>query len=166
MAQRSSGKTRDLSRLVLVISLPGALLLGSIGFCLGMLAIFMGGLPPYHPEVICTFFWGVFGGGCLGATPGLVAGWYWGLKWVRPFLGAAVGALLSVLRIVLIDVGLLEAMFEVGLLERPDLGRRGNDLGAPIDVTLVMLGLIIGIGTLFLVSRHKTELFKERPPIG
>ena len=144
MTQRASDERQGLSQLVLLISFPGAVVLGSAGFGLGMVGIYVNAPPPTQLTVICTFIWGVFGGGCLGATPGLVAGWYWNLKWVRPFLCAAAVFLLTV---PIVNSVQGDAAFTMRLC-----------------TALVLLGF--GIGALFVGSRDKTESFKERPPIG
>ena len=80
--------------LTIVLCLPGALLVGYAG---SMVAKWGALLEPHPSEFAawCWFFWGGFGGASLGATPGLLLGYYYNMKCACPFLGAALGALVS-----------------------------------------------------------------------
>ena len=94
----------DTSRVILVVifALPGALLAGFLGLTLGLMDLAFGG----HGvgghgdkttafDVICGFSWLVFGGACVGASPGLILGLVLRVRWVLPFVGSAAGCLLG-----------------------------------------------------------------------
>ena len=118
--------------LTIVLCLPGALV---VGFYCSELAMW-GCLPDDKPsqfDICCWFFWGGFGGASLGATPGLLLGYYYRMKWVRPFLGASVGALVGVF-----------------------LGFARIENG-PLYAALVLLGCIFGSWPFLTGSRTRTS---------
>ena len=115
----------------IVLCLPGAFVVGWCG--IAGAAVFGGGFDQHTSEFTqhCIYFWGVFGGACLGATPGLLVGCYQGgLRWTCPFLGAAAGALISVFS----D----ERYLYIDYVDERDL------INVPIGPALVLLGFIIG----------------------
>jgi hypothetical protein len=81
--------------LVTVLCLPGAMVVGFFGCFLAAWGC-VGNPPPSDFVAFCLFFWGGLGGASLGATPGLILGSYYRMKWVYPFLGASLGTLISV----------------------------------------------------------------------
>jgi hypothetical protein len=86
----------------IALCLPGALVVGFCGFMLATLkSAFDESNNGRHCmlsdfAVDCMFFWHIFGGASLGATPGLILGCCYRMKWPYPFLGAALGTLVSV----------------------------------------------------------------------
>ena len=104
------------------LCLPGAFIVALYG---SLAAGFAGCGNPNRFAHMCLAFWGVFGGASFGATPGLLWGYFRGLKWVSPFLGAGVG-------------------FRLGLL--PELLGGGGDVNStgPTYAALVFFGFILG----------------------
>lgn len=113
----------------IILCLPGALVVGFLGL-MGAGWEGVGANPPSQFGMCCWFFWGGFGGASLGATPGLLLGCYQGMKWVCPFLGAAVGALLGVF-----------------------LSFAGIINNGPLFAALVVLGFIFGSWPFMIGSR-------------
>jgi hypothetical protein len=116
--------------LAIVLCIPGALYFGWFGFLIGCFSA-IGARPPSLFTVLCMIFWGALGGASLGATPGLLLGWYQGgIRWAGPFLGAAAGAVLGWLFAFLLDVGVNMDLAE--------------SFSGPFLAGSVLLGFILG----------------------
>jgi hypothetical protein len=76
--------------IALGLAIPGAVV--GAWFCT-LAAAFAGDASPTSGAQRAWLAWGLVGGGCLGATPGLLVGAACRMKGVIPFLGGAVGAL-------------------------------------------------------------------------
>ncbi len=80
--------------LAIVLCLPGALVFGFYG----MLAAgfgFAGSGSDFSKW--WTLIGGVFFAASFGATPGLILGWYQGLRWVYPILWTAAGTFIGLI---------------------------------------------------------------------
>src|SRR5262245_3247378 len=80
--------------IIVALALPGAVLVGSLGV---MAAAFSGDASPPAAAMVCWMFWGIFGGACVGAMPGLLAGLLMNARWVIPLVGAGLGAVFDML---------------------------------------------------------------------
>ena len=125
------------SAIIVALALPGAILAGLFG---SLIAAFSGDADPTVFASMCWLVWGVFGGACLGALPGLIVGLYLRVRWVVPFLGAAIGALYGLAEAS--GVHLAQAVWK---LVGGSAHVRHIDMGGYASGGAVVLGFLIGI---------------------
>jgi hypothetical protein len=125
------------SAIVILLALPGALAAMWVGV---MAAAFSGAGPTSGASVACWLLWGVFGGACFGALPGLLVGILMRVRWVFPFLGGALGTL----------PGLTEA-FGVHVLG-------GTNLGGFLAAGCVLVGFLTGLWIWFATAPREQKI--------
>jgi hypothetical protein len=134
------------SIIVIAIGLPGALAAGLYGW---MVAAFSGDSSVSDFSQMCWFVWGVFGGACFGALPGLLVGWLLRVRWVIPILGGAIGTI----------PGLIEAsgMHVLG----------GTNLGGFLAAACALVGFGIGLWIRFAIAPNRANASQSlATPIG